>query len=300
MSEELLRKNLANKPEPEYDLFGNKIEILSMKDRIGFIPVSIWQPDWSKTKELKGIIGDFGQTRAMDSKSGNARTAGASYKENMGGAANSMSIFNPCLAQMILSAYCPPRAEIYDPFGGGGTRGFVAAAMGHKYFGVELRSEECERIKTKMIELDRNFELQEGDSRYFPPFPEYENHFDFCYTCPPYYDLEIYSDLPDDLSAAKTYEDFLSMARPIMENIYKALKTGALAVWVVGNFRDKRGALVHFSGDIVRLGEAAGFKLHDELIFWGASGQAAQRAGAFEANRKSVRVHEYIIILRKE
>ena len=37
----------------------------------------------------------------------------------------------------------------------------------------------------------------------------------------------------------------------------------------------------------------------NELIFWGASKCASQRCGQFEANRKSVRVHEYIIIFKK-
>ena len=225
MGDELLKQNLDNKPQPQYDLFGNKIEALSMKERIGFIPISVWQPDWTKTKELKAIIGDSGQLREGAGKS-------TSFK-GMHDGAPSASVFNPHLAQMILSAYCPTAAKIYDPFGGGGTRGFVATAMGHKYFGVELRGEECERIIKKMGELDRRFEIQEGDARYAPLFPEMENHFDFCYTCPPYYDLEVYSDLPDDLSAAKTYDDFLAMMRPVMENV---IGRCALARWLCGSW----------------------------------------------------------------
>jgi len=82
--------------------------------------------------------------------------------------------------------------------------------------------------------------------------------------------------------------------------VYKLLKHGSLAIFVVGNFRDDFGNLVHFNGDIVRIAQLVGFVLHDELIFWGASKCASQRSGQFEANRKSVRVHEYIIVLKKQ
>ena len=84
-----------------------------------------------------------------------------------------------------------------------------------------------------------------------------------------------------------------------MIGVYKGLKKGGLSVWVVGNFRDSKGELTPFNSHLVMLAKKIGFKLHDELIFWGASKCAAQRSGQFEANRKSVRVHEYIIIFKK-
>ncbi len=292
---DLLETNLDN-VKVEYDLFGNKIEKLSMKERIGFLPISIWETDWTTVKRLKAIVGDTGQTRARDVRSGNFRKAGASYKETLGNSTNSMSIFNPHLAQMILSAYCPAHAKIYDPFGGGGTRGFIATAMGHNYWGVEIRQEEVDRIKEQQKILNKPFELICADSQYFP---FQENFFDFSYTCPPYYNLEVYSDMPNDLSNAKTYEDFLTMMKNCLEWTYKGLKKDCLSVWVVGNFRDKKGELTHFNGDLIRLAKKVGFALHDELIFWGASKCASQRCGQFKANRKSVRVHEYIIVLKK-
>ena len=43
----------------EKDMFGEKIDKLSVKDRIGFSPISIWQPDWTKTKKLKVDMSEF-------------------------------------------------------------------------------------------------------------------------------------------------------------------------------------------------------------------------------------------------
>jgi len=288
MKNDLLNKNLDN--IPKYGLF--EVDRLRMKDRIGFLPISIWEPDWNITKQLKGIIGDSGQSREWTKSSQNFRSIGWSGKDKP----QKISIFNPHLAQMILSAYCPKEAKIYDPFGGGGTRGFIAAAMGHRYYGIEIRKEEVDRLIQQRKELKKKFHITLGDSKFY----EFkDDFFDFSYTCPPYYNLEIYSELEGDISNAKTYDDFLTMLFMSMKGVYKGLKKGCLSVWVVGNFRDKIGNLVHFNGDIIRLGKKCGFQLHDELIFWGASKSAVQRSGQFEANRKSVRVHEYIIIFKK-
>lgn len=105
---DLLNKNLGNITS-EVDLFGTKIEKLSMRDRIGFLPISIWEPDWNKVNQLKEIIGDSGESREL-----------VGQKMTLMGSKYETSIFNPHLAQMILSAYCPEKARIYDPFAGGG------------------------------------------------------------------------------------------------------------------------------------------------------------------------------------
>jgi hypothetical protein len=77
------------------------------------------------------------------------------------------------------------------------------------------------------------------------------------------------------------------------------MKHNTLSCFVVGNFRNSVGELEHFNGDLVSIAKSVGFKLHDELIWRGASNIANQRAGQFEANRKSIRVHEYILVFRK-
>lgn len=269
----------------DIDLFGEAHQRLGVMERVGFAPVSIWRPDWQKTKELKDWVGDAGQTRELQGK-----------KMALLGSKYTTSIFNPHLAQMILSAYVPERQKIYDGFAGGGTRGFIASAMGHQYTGVEIRKEEVDRLLERQKELGVPFTIHCADSRFYDIE---ENSFDFSYTCPPYYDLEIYSAVDGDMSNVSSYEEFLTMLRASIETTYRGLKAGKLFVMVVGNFRDKKGILRHFNGDVVRLAKEVGFHLHDELIFWGASDVAYQRLGAFAVNRKSVRVHEYILVLKK-
>ena len=178
---------------------------------------------------------------------------------------------------------------------GGGTRGFVATAMGHDYYGVELRQEEVDRIIKQQQKLGYVFSISCDDSQTHNP----SRKFNFCYSCPPYYNLEVYSKLTNDLSAKKTFSEFMDGMCLVLKNCFDCLENDSLCVMVVGNFRNKDGNLVHFNGSLVNAARKVGFKLHDELIFWGASKCASQRCGQFEANRKSVRVHEYILIFRK-
>ena len=295
LDKNILKANLEN-IKVDIDLFGQEHKRLSMQDRIGFLPISIWKPDWTVTNELKKVVGDSGGSRVLDKNSKIFRQGGRYGSKKQSDVENQSSIFNPHLAQMILSAYCPVNAKIYDAFGGGGTRGFIASAMGYDYTGIELRQNEVDRILEQQHELNQRFNIICADSR------EYEiedSIYDFSYSCPPYYDLEIYSDLEGDISNAQTYDDFLAMLKESLLITYKGLKKDSLCVWVVGNFRDKNKNLVHFNGDVVRLGKEIGFNLHDELIFWGASGSAVLRSGNFVANRRSVRVHEQIIIFKK-
>lgn len=278
-------QNLDN-IKTEKDLFGNEIKKLSIKDRIGFLPTSVWQPNWKKALQLKKLIGD-----------GIARKNRIKSYGWIGNRKQQCSIFNPELAQMILSAYCPANAKIFDPFAGGGTRGVIATAMKHKYYGIELREEEVESVKNIQKKLRLFFDIKVGNAVTFDEFEE--NSFDFIYTCPPYYNLEIYSDMESDLSNCKTYEEFLDNLSLVLKHSYKFLKPNHLMVWVVGNFRNSEGYLIPFNSDLIRLALNTGFKYHDEIIWVGASSVAKLRVGQFSANRKSVRIHEYVLIFKK-
>ena len=273
--------------EEKIDEKGNKYTDKSMKNRLGFLPCSIWKPDKNITKTLKKIINDNAQVRKTLNGSRSDRRNGVN-----GG---KCSVFNPHLAQMILSAYAPLNGKIYDPFGGGGTRGYIATKMGYDYTGVELRKEEYNRVVEQMKQWNINFNFILADSMQYLPNEKY----DFIFTCPPYYDLELYSNLESDLSNAKSYNDYLLMLKKVINNCYKLLKENTLAIFVVGNFRNKNGELEHLNGDLIKLAKEVGFKLWDELIWEGASSVALTRCGKFEKNRKAVRMHEYIIILKK-
>ena len=276
LPEDFYKKNLF------YDC-GDK----SMKARLGFLPSSLWKPDATITKFLKELINDKSQARETLNSNRSDRRHGVNNGK--------CSVFNPQLAQMILAAYAPMNGKIYDPFGGGGTRGYIATKMGYDYTGVEIREEEYNRVLAQMKEWNLNFKFILADSVKYSP----NESFDFIYTCPPYYDLEAYSDMEEDLSNAPSYMEYLNMLQKVLKNCYDVLKKDSFAVFVVGNFRNKKGELEHLNGDLITKAKEVGFKLWDELIWMGASNVALTRCGKFEKNRKSVRMHEYIIILKK-
>lgn len=259
----------------------------SMKSRLGFLPSSLWKPDTKITKYLKEIINDKCQVRQTKNSNRSDRRHGVNNGK--------CSIFNPQLAQMILAAYAPLNGKVYDPFGGGGTRGYIATKMGYDYTGIEIREEEYNRVKEQMEQWGIDFNFILNDSTKYKP----EGDFDFVFSCPPYYDLEVYSDLAGDLSNANSYDEYLCMLKNVLQNCYDVLKKNCFAVFVVGNFRNKKGELENLNGDLITKAKDVGFKLWDELIWMGASNVALTRCGKFEKNRKSVRMHEYIIILKK-
>ena len=276
LPEDFYKKNLF------YDC-GDK----SMKARLGFLPSSLWKPDATITKFLKELINDKSQARETLNSNRSDRRHGVNNGK--------CSVFNPQLAQMILAAYAPMNGKIYDPFGGGGTRGYIATKMGYDYTGVEIREEEYNRVLAQMKEWNLNFKFILANSVEYRP----NESFDFIYTCLPYYDLEVYSDMKEDLSNAPSYMEYLNMLQKVLKNCYDVLKKDSFAVFVVGNFRNKKGELEHLNGDLITKAKEVGFKLWDELIWMGASNVALTRCGKFEKNRKSVRMHEYIIILKK-
>src|SRR5882724_9329726 len=52
------------------------------------------------------------------------------------------SIFDPVLCELAYRWFCPPEAQVLDPFAGGSVRGVVASLLGYLYTGVELRGEQ--------------------------------------------------------------------------------------------------------------------------------------------------------------
>jgi hypothetical protein len=118
-------------------------------------------------------------------------------------------------------------------------------------------------------------------------------------TCPPYYDLEQYSDLPNDLSNLGTYWEFNAGMQFSANAHFKHLKPGAFACIVVGNFRDKKGEIVDFRSHTVENFREAGFVFHQEVILSKNFGSAAKRSANSWKGLKLVPIHEFLLVFRK-
>ena len=137
------------------------------------------------------------------------------------------------------------------------------------------------------------------DNNYFKKQVKKVEQFDMVFTCPPYADLEVYSDLKGDISNMP-YNDFIKAYTSIIKKACKALKPGGYAVFVVGEIRDKKGNYVGFVPGTIVAFKAAGMDFYNEAILLNAIGTARLRANKqFTAGKKLVKVHQNILVFRK-
>lgn len=122
---------------------------------------------------------------------------------------------------------------------------------------------------------------------------------DLVFTCPPYHNLERYSNHPLDLSNMN-YADFLDAYSEIIYKSIKKLKNNCFAVFVVGDIRDKKGAYRDFIGDTKRIFLKNGLFLYNEIILLEQYGVRALTAGGiFESKKKLAKVHQNVLVFYK-
>ena len=208
------------------------------------------------------------------------------------------SIFDPVLCELVYTWFCPPNGYILDPFAGGSVRGIVAEYLGRRYVGVELRREQVEanRVQAEAIGVSPTWIV--GDSSNIRELASGE--YDLIFSCPPYYDLEVYSTLDGELSALLTYGDFLDKYRAIVAGCVGMLKDDRFACFVVGDIRDRNGFYRGFVEDTVRAFEDTGMHKYNEAILVTAVGSLAIRVGKqFESGRKLGKTHQNVLMFVK-
>jgi hypothetical protein len=125
------------------------------------------------------------------------------------------------------------------------------------------------------------------------------NEYDLIFSCPPYADLEVYSDDPRDLSTLE-YSAFVEAYRAIIAASVAMLKPDRFAVFVVGDVRDKKGFYRNFTGATVDAFQDAGAILYNEAILVTAVGSLPIRiAKQFEGYRKLGKTHQNVLVFYK-
>ncbi len=137
-----------------------------------------------------------------------------------------------------------------------------------------------------------------GDARNTDDFAA--GQYDMIFTCPPYYNLEVYSDDPADLSACKSYGEFLTAYMMVIAKCITKLKLNRFAVFVVGNVRDKAGFFYDLAGDTVKAFAACNVKLYNEAILLNSAGSLPIRiTKQFNAGRKMGKCHQNVLVFYK-
>jgi hypothetical protein len=122
---------------------------------------------------------------------------------------------------------------------------------------------------------------------------------DFIFSCPPYGDLEVYSDDPRDLSTM-SHDAFLGSYATIIYRAMERLKPNSFAAFVVGDFRDARGLFRNFVSDTISAFRIAGGHLYNEMILITPAGSLPIRASKqFVASRKIGKTHQNVLVFVK-
>lgn len=207
------------------------------------------------------------------------------------------SVFPAPLMEWIIIRYAGKvGTSILDAFAGGPPRGVVSTIMGHHYTGFEIRKEQIAENQGVLKKLKlKNASYVLGDGR----FLDIDEQFDCAITCPPYFDLEVYSDHPLDVSNFSSYAEFNASMWMCAHAHRERMKPGAFVCFVVGPFRDKKtGELIDFKADTVENFRDAGFIFWQEIILSKNFASAAKRAGNAWKGHKLVPRHEYLLIFR--
>jgi DNA modification methylase len=286
------------------DLFGNEIikdELL--RDKFIEPPFSVldtktgsWQNRKKQWKRL-GIQSEVG--RDATSFSTQASSKKYDYMPDVG---SDTSIFDPALTELIYHWYAKDGGTILDPFAGGSVRGIVANKLGYKYTGIELRQEQVDSNRYQalnILDVTNQPQWYVGDSR--QQLDGFNKKFDFLFSCPPYLDLEVYSDLKEDLSTMDESKFKVAYEEIILKSV-NLLCNNSFAVFVVGDVRCKKtGAYKDFIGMTKTAFKKAGALLWNEAILLDPIGTAMLRCNNtfVMGGGKLVKIHQNVLIFKK-
>lgn len=218
--------------------------------------------------------------------------------------AQGTSITDPVLVELCLRWFAPPGGIVWNPFMGESSIGIVASRLGYKYTAVDVRPEQAaaNQAQSDIICPAAHYPPPRwlvGDGATADPEDLCRGSPDFVLSCPPFADLEVYSDDPADLSTMP-YPKFIEVYRAIIAKCYEALKQDRFACFIVGEVRGDDGGYLGFVPDTIRAFVDAGFMYYNEMILVTACGSLPVRTRRqFEASRKIGKTHQQCLIFLK-
>jgi len=151
--------------------------------------------------------------------------------------------FIPQIPHQMMLRYTKKGEWVLDTFVGSGTTLIESRRLGRHGIGIELNSEVAQKAK-ELIEKEQNkdkvvSEVIIGDSRIInikEILAKYKiNQVQLLIMHPPYYDIIKFSKDKNDLSNAKSTEDFLKMFGEVVNNATPFLKKGRYFALVIGD-----------------------------------------------------------------
>lgn len=211
-----------------------------------------------------------------------------------------LSVFDPVLCEVMYRWFCVSGGQIFDPFAGGSVRGIVAGMLGYGYLGIDLRKEQVEANERQKQEIAPNADIQwvTGNSINTSEICG-GIKVDFVFSCPPYFDLEVYSDDEEDLSNM-SWDNFSEQYGEIIRQSVDMLKDNSFACFVVGEVRDKKtGYYRKLVNETVNAFERAGASFYNELTLVNVVGSIGVSAANTFKSRKISKCHQNVLVFYK-
>ena len=283
------------------EAMGDGSGALTLAERFGVPPFSVLdarQGYWQERKRAwlsLGIKSEVGRDAAVGGSKMVAEYKNGKRETSLVANTDS-SIFDPVLCELLYRWFTPKEAILLDPFAGGSVRGIVASHLGLQYIGVDLRPEQVEANRQQgRIAKDPQPVWVVGDSRNIQQLAG-GIEADMIFSCPPYADLERYSNDPHDLSTMD-YPAFLVVYREIIAAACAMLKPNRFACFVVGDIRDKKGFYRGFVADTEQAFIDCGLSLYNEAILVTAVSSLPIRVGRqFSGGRKLGKTHQNVLV----
>lgn len=280
---------------------GGDIEPRELSDDFIIPPFDIFDARSKRWLERKKIwaekIDDNAQAREQAKAYNNGATNDKSKYKGNGVMPNETSILDPVLSEIVIRWFTPyDNSKCFDCFAGDTVFGYVAGSLGHNFTGIELRQEQADFNAEHTKDFTCKYICDDG--RNVAKHIKAKSQ-DLLFSCPPYFDLEVYSNLENDASNQKTYEDFYKILDEAFSNSITCLKNNRFAVIVCGDIRDKNGAYYNFPNDIIDTFKENGMILYNNIKLLTPIGNAQIRARRYMRNRKTAHVYQDVLVFFK-
>lgn len=209
---------------------------------------------------------------------------------------NGSSLLDPVLSELVNKWFGVPKGKTFDCFAGDAVFGYVSSYLGHEFTGIELRQEQVDLNNERVNEFPSKYICDDG--RNVLKHIKKESQ-DLLFSCPPYYNLEVYSNLANDASNQKDYSDFIAILDTAFTNAVKCLKNNRFAVITVGDLRDENGFFYGFVDDVKAIFKRNGLLLYNDMILAERLGTLPQRVARYMVNRKVGKCHQNVLVFYK-
>lgn len=231
--------------------------------------------------------------------------------------------FPVSLVKKILDCYARgPDSLILDPFAGSGSTLLAATAKGMQSVGLDVNAKFKEVFLGRLDLFDASqqngnanlwrYEICDARDRAAFFVAVEKGGVDLCVTSPPYWDVLnrrrtsdgkkaiAYSDSDSDIGNIASYEEFLRALGDVVQNIGDALRhRGYLVLNVMDLRKGSRFYPLHQDSSVV-VQERSGLVLNDILVWDRQKDYNAMRPLGYPHKFIVNKVHEYLLVFRKE